>query len=165
MLTATHSSKSAYCQFRYDKQFFARYRMEIVDTSPPSSDDSGHLGVPSITGQLLAKVGNFLPSPSCKPSLKNEQSLLSVFKHRTVEKTVERSDILIIDETTSQSQSRLLDGDNGSVESKVIVRLHCKQGANSPAFSVNDLLYSRSGQNSSFALDGFHTYDTHYPRQ
>ena len=138
--------------------------MENVDTtSPLSSDNPGHLDGPKITGQLFAKVGDFLFF--FKPSLKIEQSLLSVFKHRTVEKTVERSDILIVDETTSQSQSQLLDGDNDSVESKVIIRLHCKQGADSPSFSITDLLYSRCGQNPSLALDGFHTYDTHYPGQ
>jgi hypothetical protein len=54
-ISATNSSMSAYCRFKYSKQFFSRYNVG------PSQRDDGALGnqaerVSSVTGQLLTKV-------------------------------------------------------------------------------------------------------------
>ena len=48
-LCTTNSSMSAYCCFKYDKQFFTRYHVE-EQTTDPFGDDI------NISGQLLVKV-------------------------------------------------------------------------------------------------------------
>lgn len=64
----------------------------------------------SVTGQLLTK------------------SLLSILKHRTVEKTVDRCEMSIIEgrEATEDSEPPRYDQDD--LETRLIVQLHCKHG-------------------------------------
>ena len=51
-LSATNSSKSAYCRFRLAKTFFSRYHLEIA-----SDIDSDEMGAPGdVIGQVLTKV-------------------------------------------------------------------------------------------------------------
>ncbi len=50
------------------------------------------------------------------------QSLLSILRHRTVEKSVERCELSIIEGNEQEGE------DNDTLESKLIVRLHCKHG-------------------------------------
>lgn len=58
------------------------------------------------------------------------QSLLSVLKHRTVEKTVERCELSIVEgvQSTQHADQDENDEDEDSLESRLIVRLHCKHG-------------------------------------
>ncbi|KAJ6609871.1 Rad9-domain-containing protein [Mycena sp. CBHHK59/15] len=102
-LSTTNSSKSAYCRFKYGRQFFSKYRVGSQDTW--SNDDDDQLAV---TGQLLTK------------------SLLSILKHKTVEKSVERCEFSIVEGT--QQTNNHADEDQDGLESKLIVRLHCKHG-------------------------------------
>ncbi|KAL6307276.1 Rad9-domain-containing protein [Sparassis latifolia] len=76
-LSATNSSMSAYCRFKYDKQFFSKYN--VGNTAAAGSSRTEVEEVPTATGQLLTK------------------SLLSILKHRTVEKTVEKCELAILD--------------------------------------------------------------------
>jgi cell cycle checkpoint control protein RAD9A len=55
------------------------------------------------------------------------QSLLSILRHRTVEKTVERCEMSIV-EGVAPTEDETLDEDQDGLESKLIVRLHCKHG-------------------------------------
>ncbi|KAJ7593908.1 Rad9-domain-containing protein [Mycena floridula] len=99
--SATNSSKSAYCRFRYDRQFFTKYSLGVSRTE-------GVEEVVNLTGQLMTK------------------SLLSILKHRTVEKSVERCELSIVESDASAED--MLDEDKDGLESKLIVRLHCKHG-------------------------------------
>ena len=51
--SATNSSKSAYCRFKYDRAFFSRYRLGI--SQPKNLGDDVH-ELPSVTGQIMTKV-------------------------------------------------------------------------------------------------------------
>ncbi|KIJ18756.1 hypothetical protein PAXINDRAFT_161563 [Paxillus involutus ATCC 200175] len=94
-LSATNSSLSAYCRFRYGKMFFSRYKV-----------GNGVNGDEDVKGQLLAKT------------------LLSILKHRTIEKTVERCELLIVEGGACDEPEE----DEDTLESRLIVRLHCKHG-------------------------------------
>ncbi|KAH0827816.1 Rad9-domain-containing protein [Lanmaoa asiatica] len=104
-LSTTNSSLSAYCRFRYGRMFFSRYRVGGgVNEAGPSA------GSPSepqdVKGQLLVKT------------------LLSIFKHRTIEKTVERCELVVIEGPSSDPPEE----EEDTLESRLIVRLHCKHG-------------------------------------
>lgn len=49
-LSATNSSKSAYCRFKYERQFFSKYKVG-AETWGDDVEDVGNL-----TGQILVKV-------------------------------------------------------------------------------------------------------------
>lgn len=51
------------------------------------------------------------------------QPLLAILKHKTLEKTLERFDLIVVDGVFSHE-----DEDLDSLEGKLIVRLHCKHG-------------------------------------
>ncbi|KAF8160680.1 Rad9-domain-containing protein [Crassisporium funariophilum] len=101
--SAPNSSKSAYCRFKYHKEFFSRYRLGQT----PSANEGENSQ--NVTAQLMTK------------------SLLSILKHRTVEKAVETCELSIVEgilPTEEDSENEDQDG----LESKLIVRLHCKLG-------------------------------------
>ncbi|TFY53994.1 hypothetical protein EVG20_g9883, partial [Dentipellis fragilis] len=114
-LSATNTSLSAYSRFRYSRAFFVKY--SVGEKAPRTGlfADGVELGadtdVQTVTGQLLTKAGTAL-------------SLLSILKHRTVEKTVDRCDLLVVEGAAGQED----DEDRDSLESRLIVRLHCKHG-------------------------------------
>ena len=59
-LCATNSSMSAYCCFKYDKQFFTRYR---VNTAPADAfEDAVH-----VSGQVLVKVRKYFYTHPIRP--------------------------------------------------------------------------------------------------
>jgi len=102
--------------------FFSRYRVGGgVNGAGPST------GSPSepqdVKGQLLAKVCSMC-TQFVYASIRCSQTLLSIFKHRTIEKSVERCELVII-EGPSGDQSQ---EDEDTLESRLIVRLHCKHG-------------------------------------
>ncbi|KAI0720904.1 Rad9-domain-containing protein [Fomitopsis betulina] len=105
-LSTTNTSQSAFCRFKYRRQFFSRYNLARPAALPEFLDDDDDEG-PSVTGQLQTK------------------NLLSVLKHKTVEKTVVKCELVITD-ADHPAQG---DGDGqDSLESRLTVRLHCKHG-------------------------------------
>ncbi|KAK2467884.1 hypothetical protein APHAL10511_000179 [Amanita phalloides] len=100
-LSATNSSKSAYCRIKLAKSFFSRYRTEIV-----ASVDSGELDVPEdMVGQVLTKV--------------------STPAEVTSDTTLGMAVIVVSIETQDDRQHTT---ETNDVESKLIVRMHCKHG-------------------------------------
>lgn len=58
-LSTTNTSQSAFCRFKYRRQFFSRYSLarpaahaEFFDDNDDDDDDEG----PNVTGQLQTKV-------------------------------------------------------------------------------------------------------------
>ncbi|KAK0461319.1 Rad9-domain-containing protein [Desarmillaria tabescens] len=98
-LSATNSSKSAYCRFKYESQFFQKYKIGSLDSLADDIEE-----VTQVTGQLLTKL------------------LLSILKHRTVEKTVEKCELSIVEGGNTDDEAQ--DG----LESRLIVCLHCRHG-------------------------------------
>ncbi|KAJ3923889.1 Rad9-domain-containing protein [Lentinula edodes] len=94
-LFCTNSSKSAYCRFKFNKEFFSKYR--VGDPTKGVQD--------GVVGQLMAK------------------SLLSILKHKTVESTLERCEISIVEGVSAEEAA---DETQDGLESKLVVRLHCK---------------------------------------
>jgi cell cycle checkpoint control protein RAD9A len=118
-LSATNSSKSAYCRFKYEKQFFSKYRI-----GQPGVVLMDNLQQTSVTGQLLTKVIlESLIDFGVNYKL-HYQSLLSILKHRTVEKAVERCEMSVVE----ASQPGVENDEQDGLESKLVVRLHCKHG-------------------------------------
>lgn len=99
-LSGTNSSLSAYCCFKYGRRFFSRYKFR---------DGVAQDGVQDVKGQLLAKT------------------FLSIIKHRTIEKTMERCEFTILEATDLYDQNEP-DDDQDTLESRLIIRLHCKHG-------------------------------------
>ncbi|KAF8070693.1 Rad9-domain-containing protein [Lyophyllum atratum] len=107
-LSATNSSKSAYCRFKYERLFFSKYGVLPSQTAQEEWADDFEQ-VMSVTGQLLTK------------------SLLSILKHRTVEKTVERCEMSIVEGHEATDDATRPD-DQDDLETRLIVQLHCKHG-------------------------------------
>ncbi|KAJ7084342.1 Rad9-domain-containing protein [Mycena belliarum] len=101
-LSTTNSSKSAYCRFKYVRQFFSKYSVGSPDSWANDDEEV------AVTGQLLTK------------------SLLSILRHKTVEKSVERCELSIVEGTPPAAERSGEDQDG--LESKLIIRLHCKHG-------------------------------------
>ncbi|KAF7782179.1 hypothetical protein Agabi119p4_1555 [Agaricus bisporus var. burnettii] len=104
-ISATNSAKSAYCRFKYDKEFFSRYTLGELHRERPFNDEVEEVQI--VKGQLLAK------------------NLLSILRHRTVEKSVERCILSIVEGENGNAES---DEEIDSLESKLIVKLLCKHG-------------------------------------
>ncbi|KAH7909331.1 Rad9-domain-containing protein [Hygrophoropsis aurantiaca] len=102
-LSATNSSLSAYCRFKYSKRFFSRYKVGSADGTDESRDSQ------DVKGQLLTK------------------NLLSILKHYSSEKSVERCELSIVEGVLSTDQEGPNE-DQDTLESRLIVRLHCKHG-------------------------------------
>lgn len=104
-LSATNSSLSAYSRFRYSRRFFSRYRVgNGANENPGSSRDAGSNDI--INGQLPAKT------------------LLSILKHRTIDKTVKRCELSIVEGPLHEEFNE----DEDTLESRLIVKLHCQLG-------------------------------------
>ncbi|KAI0078686.1 hypothetical protein K474DRAFT_1641090 [Panus rudis PR-1116 ss-1] len=102
LMHTTNSSQTAYARFIYHSGFFQRYR---VDCDPPPASQGEYFGV---DGLLSTK------------------SLLAVLKPKTVEKTVTRCEMSIVHGAAHAEDEN--DDEHDSLESKLIVRLHCKHG-------------------------------------
>lgn len=64
------------------------------------------------------------------------QSLLSILKHRTVDKTVERCELSVVEGIEPGEE----DENRDTLESKLIVRLFCKHGCFSPLILSKNIL-------------------------
>ena len=69
-LSATNSSKSAYCRFRLAKSFFSRYHLEVQ--SDINSDETPE----DVIGQVLTKVK--LDSPGIHIALSSWHTVLAI---------------------------------------------------------------------------------------
>lgn len=83
------------------KTFFSRYYLDI----PQPNDSYGSTVPDDVVGQVLTK------------------SLLSVLKHKTLDKSIERCELCIYDGAQPGSTA-----ENNDVESKLVIRMHCKHG-------------------------------------
>lgn len=105
--SATNASLSAYCRFTYDRSFFTRLNVGDRNTRDPlpDTDDTDSERTQTAAGQLCV------------------QPLLTILKHKTLEKTLDRLDLIIVDGVPIDG-----DEDHDGLEGKLIVRLHCKHG-------------------------------------
>ncbi|KZV74506.1 hypothetical protein PENSPDRAFT_625733 [Peniophora sp. CONT] len=114
-LSATNSSKSAYCRFRYEKAFFSKYNIGDASSSGrrgPYADDSEEV----VKGTIPAKA------------------LLSVLKNRASDKSVEKCELSIIEGNPHA------DEEEDSLESRLIVRLLCNYGVvKTHRLTLNDI--------------------------
>lgn len=71
------------------------------------------------------RAGTFLCDGKCASILNKAllQPLLAILKHKALEKTLERLDLIVIDGVSNNE-----DEDSDGLEGKLIVRLHCKHG-------------------------------------
>ncbi|KAI6149983.1 Rad9-domain-containing protein [Pisolithus thermaeus] len=105
-LSTTNSSLSAYCRFKYSKRFFSRYR---VGNDLNRDRASSTVVEEDMKGQIPVKT------------------FLSILKHKTIEKTVERCELSIVEGPTQDDQAEPSE-DQDSLESRLIVRFYCKLG-------------------------------------
>ncbi|KAJ3554908.1 hypothetical protein NP233_g12328 [Leucocoprinus birnbaumii] len=103
LLSATNSAKSAFCRFKYEKEFFSRYRV----SQPQDRFDEEEEETPTVKAELHTK------------------NLITVLKHKTVEKAVERCELSIVEGSDVDPTS---DEEVDSLESKLIIRFLCKHG-------------------------------------
>jgi cell cycle checkpoint control protein RAD9A len=121
--SATNTSLSAYCRFTYDRNFFTKFNVGDRDLRDGIPDLNDTEQSQTVTGQLRVQVlplrrrMYFLTQPD--PS----QPLLAILKHKGLEKTLERLDLIVVDGVFNHE-----DEDFDSLEGKLIVRLHCKHG-------------------------------------
>ncbi|KAF7964661.1 hypothetical protein HWV62_36787 [Athelia sp. TMB] len=115
-LAATNSSESAYCRVKYERQFFSRYHIGDKNAKRAENVDD----VQPVTGQLLTK------------------SLLSILRHRTFEKSVEKCELSILDGPSSLDGDEEDEDSRDSLESLLIIRLHCKHGLLVPGVPDTD---------------------------
>lgn len=103
--SATNTSLSAYCRFTYERSFFTKFNVgdRNLRDGIPDLDDTEQSQ--TVTGQLCV------------------QPLLAILKHKALEKTLERLDLIVADGVSNHE-----DEDVDGLEGKLIVRLHCKHG-------------------------------------
>ncbi|KAH9004572.1 Rad9-domain-containing protein [Lactarius hatsudake] len=108
--SATNASQSAYCRFTYDRSFFTRFNVgdrNMRDVLPDTDDTER---TQSASGQLCV------------------QPLLTILKHKTLEKTLDRLDLIIVDGEPIDG-----DEDHDSLEGKLIssqLHLHVPEALN-----------------------------------
>lgn len=124
--SAASSSFSAYCRFKFHRHFFSRYKFSDENPHSTAYDDKSQVNSVAV-GQLLTKVMRAQLFVKVSSSLECHQSLLSILKHRNVEKSVNSCELIF----TDGGDSRLGQNDDeneDSLESRLIVRLRCKHG-------------------------------------
>ncbi|KAF8507795.1 Rad9-domain-containing protein [Hysterangium stoloniferum] len=108
ILSAMNSANTAFCRVKLNAGYFDKYKMTalvppgLTFQTPPEEENR-------IRGQLVVK------------------SLLSILKHKTVEKAVDRCSLSII-EGGCADDNDTSDNIEDNLETKLIVRLHCKHG-------------------------------------
>ncbi|CAE6436716.1 unnamed protein product [Rhizoctonia solani] len=105
-LCATNAAKSAYCGMEFKCEFFDSYHVGPKDGVNMALEGKEV----TVRGQLLAKT------------------LLSILRHKTVEKSLEKCELNIVEAvegSTAEDQDQL---EEQSVESKLVIRFHCKFG-------------------------------------
>ncbi|KAF9649182.1 hypothetical protein BDM02DRAFT_3260512 [Thelephora ganbajun] len=101
ILSATNIAETSYCRFQYSRVFFTRYNVGQRGSDCPS----GSQEPVGVSGQVLTK------------------SLLAVLKRGAGDKTVEKCELSIVDPEAGETEE-----EEDSLESKFVVRMHCKHG-------------------------------------
>ncbi|KAI0299267.1 Rad9-domain-containing protein [Russula brevipes] len=105
VFSATNTSLSAYSRFTYDRSFFTKFNVGDRNTRESISELDDTEQPPTVTGQLCV------------------QPLLAILRHKTLEKTLERLDFIVVDGMSNHE-----DEDLEGLDAKLIIRLHCKHG-------------------------------------
>ena len=122
ILSATNVAETSYCRFQYSRVFFTRYNLGQRGTNRPG----GSQEPVGVSGQVLAKVSQ--RPPVRRYQITDDQSLLAVLKRGAGDKTVDKCELSIVDSEDGDTQE-----EKDSLESKLVVRMHCKHGT---AFSL-----------------------------
>ncbi|GJJ10059.1 hypothetical protein Clacol_004285 [Clathrus columnatus] len=103
-LSSINSSRSAFCQIKFLPSYFEKYNARAGSFSQSQAG--------KITGRLVVK------------------SLLSILRHKTTDKILERCQLSIPDpgHTGPNDYESDEDEDDNSLELKLVVRLYCKHG-------------------------------------
>ena len=106
--------------------FFDRYTVVTPSNAPISQESAAEAEDLVTLGNVNLKVR--LPTSVCFSNIdrRNCQSALSVLKNRAVQDSIERCDIMVIEGLPSED-----DTPGEYVESKFVIRFHCKNGAQS----------------------------------
>ncbi|KAI0630855.1 Rad9-domain-containing protein [Trametes polyzona] len=103
-ISSTNQALTAYGRFKYAKSFFNKYRVD------GSAVDSDAREVPTIACQVVTKP------------------LLQILKHKTIEKSCEKCELVISDGASQPLREDEDNEDRDTLESRLTVRLHCKHG-------------------------------------
>ena len=117
VLSATNTAETSYSRFQYSRMFFSRYNVGQRGPNHPS----GSQEPASVSGQVLTKVSQRLLVQGWL--ITDNQSLLAVLKRAAGDKSVEKCELSIVD-----PESGDMDEEEDSLESKLVVRMHCKHG-------------------------------------
>ncbi|KAL5636831.1 hypothetical protein ACGC1H_000710 [Rhizoctonia solani] len=106
-LCATNAAKSAYCGMKFAPEFFDAYHVggskDALKMTPEGEEVT-------VRGQLQAKT------------------LLSILRHKTVEKSLEKCEMSIIEGVGGGAAGDEEQLEDQSAESKLVIRFHCKYG-------------------------------------
>ena len=150
LIQSVNSAKSAYCSFEYKPEFFSRYsfgsksRREQGFSARSRSipmraggasgqtvnggSGSGRTETERCCYQVLTRVccSDLYLKVCFLRKIYDLQALLSILKQRSIEKSLEKCEISIVE--GSQDSRSCADEDVDSLESKLVIRLHCKNG-------------------------------------
>ncbi|KAH8108884.1 Rad9-domain-containing protein [Phellopilus nigrolimitatus] len=115
VLTSMNQPKTAFCSFTYGRTFFQRYAL-----AQPQTQTKGSAAGPSRSGGQDSQEERVL---KCQLQTK---SLLSILKHRNTDRSAEKCELTIIDGVDMPDEE--VRDDEDTLESRLIVRLHCKYG-------------------------------------
>ncbi|CAE6471651.1 unnamed protein product [Rhizoctonia solani] len=107
-LCATNAAKSAYCGMKFAPEFFDAYHVGVPKDPLQMTPEGGEEVI--VRGQLLAKT------------------LLSILRHKTVEKSLEKCEMSIVEGVEGAVVEDEEQPEDQSAESKLVIRLHCKFG-------------------------------------
>jgi cell cycle checkpoint control protein RAD9A len=117
ILSATNTAETSYCRFQYSRMFFTRYSVGQKELNRPSGSQEPF----GISGQVLTKASQLLPVQ--RFGITDGQWLLPVLKRGAGDKAVEKCELSIVDPEVGGTED-----EEDSLESKLVVRMHCKHG-------------------------------------
>ncbi|KAI5119131.1 hypothetical protein M0805_005737 [Coniferiporia weirii] len=117
VLTSMNQPKTAFCSITYSRTFFRRYSIAQSRTQASTAAGPSHT-----TG---GRVSQNEQPPTLKCQLQTK-ALLSILRHKNTEKSTEKCEFTIIDGVDTPEEEVREDED--TLESRLIVRLHCKHG-------------------------------------
>ncbi|KLO17135.1 hypothetical protein SCHPADRAFT_994599 [Schizopora paradoxa] len=109
-LSSLNSSHSAYCNFKYNRDFFQRYSLSKSNDPGPSASNSSRTPAETAFAWSL-----------------NTKALLTILRHRNNDKSAEKCEFIVVEGQQPETQDEARE-DEDSLESRLILRLHCKHG-------------------------------------
>ncbi|CAE6427862.1 unnamed protein product [Rhizoctonia solani] len=107
-ICTTNAAKSAYCGMKFAPEFFDAYHVGGAKDPLQMTLEGGE--EVTVRGQLLVKT------------------LLSILRHKTVEKSLEKCEMSIVEGVEGGTEGGEDQTEDQSAESKLLIRLHCKYG-------------------------------------